>query len=226
MKFRNELKYIVDEATLFEIEHRISTVLKRDVHQKGNSYNIRSIYFDDVFNTCMKDNAMGVDRREKYRIRVYDKSSNLIKAEIKGAVQGKHYKRAAILTKDDFNNILELKPSTVLETQSKDKQLFVSAIVSKGMRQKTLVEYERTCYVTPLGNVRITFDRNINASTKYENIFSDSINGIPVMKKGYHILEVKYDEFIPAYLTHLLELGTLQRTSFSKYYIARQKSYI
>ena len=39
---------------------------------------------------------------------------------------------------------------------------------------------------------------------------------------GRHVLEVKYDEFLPDPVRQLLALETLQRTSYSKYYICRQ----
>jgi hypothetical protein len=35
------------------------------------------------------------------------------------------------------------------------------------------------------------------------------------------ILEVKYDDFIPDFITRLLETGSLQQTAFSKYYWGR-----
>jgi len=36
------------------------------------------------------------------------------------------------------------------------------------------------------------------------------------------VLEVKYDEFLPDYIAGTLELGNLQRTAFSKYYLGRK----
>ena len=40
------------------------------------------------------------------------------------------------------------------------------------------------------------------------------------METGQQILEVKYDEFLPDTIAQLLEIGSLQQTTFSKYYMA------
>ena len=37
------------------------------------------------------------------------------------------------------------------------------------------------------------------------------------MEKGKHILEVKYDEVLPASIAQALETGRLQQTPYSKY---------
>lgn len=41
------------------------------------------------------------------------------------------------------------------------------------------------------------------------------------MPIGKDVLEIKYDELLPDYITNILELNTLERTSFSKYYLSR-----
>ena len=45
------------------------------------------------------------------------------------------------------------------------------------------------------------------------------MNLTPIQSKGQHVLEVKYDEFIPDYIAQVLELGNLNRTAFSKFYL-------
>ena len=42
------------------------------------------------------------------------------------------------------------------------------------------------------------------------------------MPAGMHVLEVKYDEFLPDYIYKGIELENLQRTAFSKYYLCRK----
>ena len=90
------------------------------------------------------------------------------------------------------------------------------------MLPKCIVEYERTAFVDKRGNVRITFDRNISGSDRIEDFLDKTIYRTPVLPEGQHILEIKYDEFLPQYLAELLEIGTLQQTSFSKYYYVRE----
>ena len=85
-----------------------------------------------------------------------------------------------------------------------------------------IVEYEREAFVEKNGNVRITFDMNIGASYDVKRFFDKDIYAGPTMEAGAHILEVKYDELLPDYIRKILDIGSLQRTAFSKYYFARQ----
>ena len=43
----------------------------------------------------------------------------------------------------------------------------------------------------------------------------------PVLPAGLHVLEVKYDEFLPDVIAQQLEIGKLRKTAFSKYYLGR-----
>ena len=69
--------------------------------------------------------------------------------------------------------------------------------------------------------LRITLDMNISSSNRTECFLDPVIARRPVMEAGSHILEVKYDEFLPDYIKISLELGTLRQTSFSKFYLCR-----
>ncbi len=75
----------------------------------------------------------------------------------------------------------------------------------------------------PAGNVRITFGMNLRGSTDIERFLDTSEEfTLPVMEPGMHILEVKYDEFLPKYILELVDLNCLHRQSFSKYEIVRE----
>ena len=90
------------------------------------------------------------------------------------------------------------------------------------MEPKVIIAYERTAFVHPSGNVRITFDRNIMASSCREDFLEDRVSGmVPVLPAGMHVLEVKYDEFLPDTIAQQLEIGKLRKTAFSKYYLGR-----
>ena len=90
------------------------------------------------------------------------------------------------------------------------------------MAPKVLIVYDRTAFVDPVGNVRITFDRNIRATRAWQSFLEEACPGyVSVLPKGMHLLEVKYDELLPDYLKNALELNRLTQTSFSKYYLGR-----
>ena len=70
-----------------------------------------------------------------------------------------------------------------------------------------------------LGNVRITFDRNICASPQVESIFDPNISRVAVLPTGYHVLEVKYDDFLPDIIYQLIDDGHMVHSTFSKFYL-------
>ncbi|MDE7277407.1 MAG: VTC domain-containing protein, partial [Lachnospiraceae bacterium] len=84
-----------------------------------------------------------------------------------------------------------------------------------------IVEYDRVPYVYPAGNVRITMDRNICASPDTGEFMQKDIVAVPVLERGFHLLEVKYDEYLPDFLRQALQIVSLHKISFSKYYLCR-----
>ena len=63
---------------------RLSSFMKKDSHAGDKGfYSIRSLYFDDHFDSFLDENISGVDEREKWRIRIYDRSSSFISLERK-----------------------------------------------------------------------------------------------------------------------------------------------
>ena len=220
MEYREELKFICSQHELDILAPRLEVIMNKDRHQTGQAYRIRSLYFDDYYDSAMHDNDAGVDRRYKIRIRVYEDPTETIKLEVKYKLRGRARKESCLLSLEQFETILAgdlrfdpqaPKPLRLLYLQ---QQMHL-------MRPRLIVEYERSAYVYPAGNVRVTFDRNIGYSDRFEAFFEDRLDLIPLLPRNSHILEVKYDEFLPDTIAQLLEIGTLSKTAFSKYYLSR-----
>lgn len=221
MDYRHELKFLVSDRDLEILRYRLKPLLKQDKHQTGDSYRIRSLYFDDYRDSYLQENEDGVDNRKKYRIRIYDGKDTTIKLEKKSKIRTMTAKEGTLLTKEETLLYMKGQAPAMKEGDSFLKKDFFAQIKAGGIRPVTIVEYERTAFVEKIGNVRITFDRNISASSKVERFF-EYAPMVPVLPVGQHILEVKYDELLPDYIAQVLEIGNLQRTSFSKYYYARR----
>ena len=221
MEYRVEKKYLVTEADLAAIAGRLKQVMLQDIHQHGSFYNIRSIYFDDLQNHCAFENEAGLDQREKYRIRIYDGSASLIHLEIKEKIHGFTKKRACSLSQDECSQILDGNLSLSLDERKPLNQLLLH-MQCINLRPNVLISYDRTAFTYPAGNVRITFDRNISASRCCEDFLSQNVRQkTAVLPKGIHVLEIKYDEFLPDIIAQLVEDGSLSQTAFSKYYLGR-----
>ena len=221
MEYRVEKKYLVTDADLMLLEQRLKTVMNKDIHQMGDRYEIRSLYFDDVWETGMNENEAGVDHRTKYRIRTYGVESEVIHMEIKEKLRGMTKKTACDLSKEECIQIMKGDICMRFDERKPLNQLYVQ-MRCNNLIPKTIILYERSAYVHPVGNVRITFDRNIMASSCCNDFFDEEIsNLVSILPKGIHVLEVKYDELMPDYIAEQLEIGILHQTAFSKYYLGR-----
>ena len=209
------------DADLALLAGRLKSVMSQDIHQEGDCYEIRSLYFDDAWDRCMDENEAGVDQREKYRIRIYDPKSDVIHLEIKEKNSGLTKKRSCDLSREECYAIMEGSLPLRLDGRAPLNSLQMQMRCAK-MEPKVIIAYERTAFVHPSGNVRITFDRNIMASRCCCEFLEDRVSGMtPVLPSGMHVLEVKYDEFLPDVIAQQLEIGKLRKTAFSKYYLGR-----
>lgn len=66
-RFRNEWKYLISTSEKELLELRMKHLLKKDPNAKGNGYMIRSLYFEDYFNSAYAEKESGVLMRKKYR---------------------------------------------------------------------------------------------------------------------------------------------------------------
>lgn len=222
MDYRHELKHIVNNHHFDILKGRIGSIMQLDSHLKDGTYNIRSVYFDDYYDRYMEENESGINDRSKIRIRIYDHLDKVIKLEIKYKLNGMTKKESCSLTREMCDRLL--KGECPRFEECKDNKVLSRLYIemqTRVLRPKVIVEYDRTPYIYYAGNVRVTFDMNIRASKRFDLFFEENIYAVPVLETGMHVLEVKYDEILPDYISQVLELNNLQQTSFSKYYLSR-----
>lgn len=224
-KYRHELKYICTAAQLAMIQGRIHHLIPLDSHAGENGmYQIRSLYFDDYYDRCYYENENGTDPREKFRIRIYNGKTDKISLELKKKERGKTLKLSCPLTEEQCRILMsgEVLPEDSGYPPVLQKLLLLMKTTL--MRPKIIVEYDRVPYVYRLGNVRITLDKNISSSSAIDTFLNPTIHKRPIMPAGQHVLEVKFDEFLPDYIYQALQLRNLRQTAFSKFYLCRKFS--
>ena len=257
--YRHEYKYLVAAGEIPLLRERIAGLMTSDRHASGGQYSIRSVYFDDMGDRSFHENDAGVDRKSKYRIRIYNASDARILLERKEGFRGKKYKTSDLLTRPQAEQLLRgryirglaspfspsvpIREEGILDAQDageagvgtdpsagaqerawapyKVLPGLCADMMTNRMRPVIIVEYDRIPYVYKYGNVRVTFDLNISSSTDIGNFFSRDIVRRPIMPAGRHLMEVKFDEFLPDAIYRALQLGTLKQTTFSKYYLCR-----
>lgn len=223
MEFRNELKFIVTEQQIALIKNRMNHLVGLDSNAGAQgSYNIRSLYFDDCYDSCMMENEIGSDPREKFRIRIYNHKDQKITLELKRKEHMMTQKRSCSISKEQCKLLMQGIPLPVSSDYPAVLQKLLLLMRTRRMEPKVIVEYDRVPYVEPLGNVRVTLDRNITSSGSIQSFLEPDIAGRPILPCGQHVLEVKYDEFLPDYIRRNLQLESLRQTAFSKYYLCRK----
>lgn len=222
-RFRHELKYLISFGQLMLLKQRISGLIPLDSHAgPAGSYNIRSLYFDDYDDRCYYENLAGITPREKYRIRIYNHSADRISLEYKRKERGKTQKITCSLLKVQCEQLMQGNPPADLRSQPPLLRKLTMEMLHRRMHPAVIVEYDRIPYIYKNGNVRITLDANIFSSRAFGDFLSDRIPKRPVMPTGQHLLEVKYDEYLPDFIYHALQLDSLIQTTYSKYFICRQ----
>lgn len=222
--YRVEDKYSCDEQAMTLIQARLKSALHPDRNQSGDAgYKITSVYFDDYYDTHLQETVDGYRLRQKYRIRIYNDSFQTIKLEVKYKRDSRVYKKAQTISTEQMKLLLagECLPD---EHPSPDSTitLFNLAIAKRCLRPKVIVEYDRAAYVFDAGNVRITLDRNLRASTDFDGFIHDNQACCLPVPDFDRVVEIKYDEFLPGFIARLLETGNMNQTSYSKYRLCRE----
>lgn len=217
-KYRHELKYLISSWEADELSCRIRDVIPLDRHVSGGrEYMIRSLYFDDMWDTAYEEKMGGSDTREKYRIRVYNCEDTLIKLECKKKKGQYIHKEAAALSRKETDAIIGGDFSFLLDRKETVCREFYLKCLCDGMKPKVIVDYDREPYAGDAGEVRITLDKRVRAGILDFDLFDRQLPSLDCMGKDEIILEVKYTEFLPQVLRNILPPENSQLTAYSKY---------
>lgn len=226
-KFRNEFKYFCSDFDLDIVQARLTPLLEIDPYsdKEYGDYVIRSLYFDDYQDNCLNHNEISIGRRKKYRIRYYGNNPDFLKLEKKAKQNAKAQKTSCLLTRDEYEQLFYGDTGELYWTTEKPLlKEFSLQIMMNLFAPKVILHYERTAFIDFPGNVRVTLDRNISCSNELEHFLDGDYRIIPILEAGNHLLEVKYDEFLPQYIKQVVQLDTLEQATFSKYYMGRVTS--
>ena len=80
--------------------------MRKDEHAVEGEYHIRSLYFDDIYDSCYTDSLNGNPFRKKYRIRIYDDNLETIKLEVKEKSYNRAVKYSSKITQEELIDLL------------------------------------------------------------------------------------------------------------------------
>ncbi|MCZ2222401.1 MAG: polyphosphate polymerase domain-containing protein [Chitinophagales bacterium] len=218
---RKEIKYLVPIEKMSHLKSIFDNILERDKHGINGTYLVRTQYYDTLEDDDLFDNLSGIIEKKKIRLRTYFEDESTFKLEYKYKYNTDSTKYSLIITRDEAKQMENHKYDFLLNKKSELALFFYYKLLQGCYRPKTIVEYNRLAYMYPVCRVRITFDTNVRATAYPYGLFEERLNTFPIISPDLGVLEVKYNEFLPSSLKHILEsIDTLPQAN-SKYLKAR-----
>ena len=218
MLTRHEEKYILTYAQYAVLYQRVLQVLHPDEHGENGTYTINSLYFDDPEDSGLAEKLDGLKLHSKFRLRTYGSGGNLIKLERKDKQGILTQKQSATLTRPQLELLDRPGGWDQLEGNA---QSLLQQMQGKACRPVVGVRYIRDAFYHPGSDLRLTFDRNLEALLPDQNmLFDQNIHGIPALQPGQVIMEIKYGSYLPEFARKLTRADAPQ-LSFSKYALCR-----
>lgn len=224
-RYRNEWKYLISYPEADLLKRRLTNYLRLDEHTSRGRYKIRSLYFDDLWGSAFEEKMAGIESRQKWRVRVYNLSDDVIKLERKKKRGSYIHKDSASITKDELERVLRFDYAHLLEHESPLCREFYFELTSKLLRPKVMVDYEREPWVGREGDVRITFDYDVRAALGGWDLFDPTLPTLAALEPGKLVLEVKFTGFLPEGVRRLLTTNGLEFTALSKFTICCERAW-
>ena len=214
--FRHEWKHVLNYADLLTLRHRLGAVMQRDPYVIDGKYHIRSLYFDNLDDKALREKIDGVNIREKFRIRLYNWDTSLIKLEKKSKRNGLGTKYSANLTEEEAQKIVDGDMDWMMASDKPLVQELYCKMCYQRLEPKTIVDYTREPFIFRPGNVRVTLDYNIRTGQECTDFLDPEVVTIPAGDAPI-LVEVKWDEFLPTIIRDAVTLPDRRVGSFSKY---------
>lgn len=216
MDYRHEWKHEINYSDLMLLRQRLRAIMAPDPHAVDGRYVIRSLYFDTPTDKALREKLDGVNRREKFRIRYYNRDISMIHLEKKSKLGGLGNKQSAALTARQAQCFVD-GDLHWMETHEHGliRELYAKMRV-QGLRPRTIVDYTREPFVFAPGNVRVTLDYDIRTGLYSTDFLDPDCITIPAGDAPM-ILEVKWDNFLPDIIRDAVRLPGRRVSAFSKY---------
>lgn len=219
---RKEIKQAISYPDYALLKSKLQHVMQLDKNAGTNGkYLIRSTYFDNFSNKVLNEKKEGYLNRDKYRVRIYGKSSEVVNLERKSKRNNLTFKTKCAISQQEY----EKMRIGDIHWMEKDERELIRALHQEMKYNQlvpmTVVDYEREAYVYPFGNVRVTFDSKVQSSVRNTNMFNKNLPMVDVLEPNLVILEVKYDEYLPDLIKYLLQSVDTRAEAYSKYQISR-----
>ena len=218
-RLRHEEKHQVNLREALVLSRRLEKLFPRDPHAGPEGfYQVGSLYYDDPYDTALRQKLDGVNRREKFRLRYYGEEPAFFKLEKKYKVKGLCGKGSCRLSREEGERLLRRDFAFLLEKEEPLAREFYAKL-RRGLAPKTVVRYTREAFLYAPGNVRVTLDGDIRAGAPERFLIPQKL--LPALG-GLAVVEVKYDAFLPEIVKLAVQVPNRQGTACSKYALCRR----
>ena len=217
LNYRHEWKHEISRTDLLSIRARLRAVARADPHAQDGKYEIRSLYFDNPGDKALREKIDGVNMREKFRIRYYNRDTSLIHLEKKSKLNGLGTKFSAALSAAEAQKIVDGDIAWMLGAADRPlvQELYCKMRYQR-MAPKTIVDYTREPFIFGPGNVRVTFDYDIRTGLGCTDFLNPDCPTVPAGDAPI-ILEVKWDAYLPDIIRACVQTPGRRAAAFSKY---------
>ena len=220
MQYRHEAKVAISAMDAMVIRSRLSAIASPDPNAKAGSYLIRSLYFDTPSDRALREKLDSVNKREKFRIRMYDNDPSFIQLEKKSKLNGLGTKCKDRLEVREVQRLLEGDVGWMLDSGRPLVQELYAKWQGQVLRPKTVVQYRREPFVYAPGNVRVTLDSELRTGVRSLDFLNPDCLLVPALDAPA-LMEVKWDDFLPGIIKDAVQLGGRRKAAFSKYAACR-----
>lgn len=218
MLTRHEEKYILTYRQYILLRQRALEVLTPDHHGAGGTYTITSLYYDDPEDTGLYEKLDGLAFHSKFRIRTYDFDPGFVRLERKDKQGVLTNKLSCTIAAQQIP--LLTQPGAWEQLDGASREL-AQQMQAKALRPVVAVRYVRDAFCYPGSDLRLTFDRELEAIPPDTAALSRAdFRGIPALAPGNVVMEIKYGSYLPTFLRKLTHVQAPQ-LSLSKYALCR-----
>ena len=210
---RKEKKYLLNKDQYEALRNRLKEHMQEDEYGLTT---IMSIYYDNEDYQLIHRSIEKPRYKEKFRLRSYGvpKETTKVFAEIKKKYDGIVYKRRVTAPLSDMRAFL--KGELTLQDNPQIQQEILWMFKRYSLEPKVLIIYDRIAlFGIEDPSLRITFDSNLRYRTEDLDLSKGS-HGELFEPEDFYIMEIKFPQSAPLWLTRILDELKIYPGSFSK----------
>lgn len=219
---RHEMKFRIDLLQYEKLNGMCRRLLQTDPHAEKGVYQVKSLYFDTPARKDYHDTMAGAYARHKIRLRTYGGAHPIYRLEQKYKRGSLSAKRSVILSEEQAVQVSK-GDYTCLAGLGEDGNILYHWMTTQGYQPMLTVWYLRDAFYMDTENFRLTLDSQV--SYGMPQAFWEK-NALPlVYPGGRHVLEIKYDSFMPMWIMREVKKSGVQLETNSKYCQGMQYMY-